>query len=315
MLRLLSLLQTHRYWPGMELAGRLEVSERTLRRDVERLRELGYPVDATRGHRGGYQLLAGAALPPLLLEDDEAVAIALGLRAAADGSVRGIEDGALRALTKVMSVMPPGLRRRAEAVASMTVQPGRGPALDAVVLTRLAQVCRDHERVRFTYSAQSESDLAHRHVEPHSVLSLNTRWYFLAFDLDRHDWRTFRVDRISDMESARTRVPPRALPDGLDPVEFVRRNAARRPRRHEVRIVVRERAVDVAHAVLGWGRVDPTTFPGSEGKPACRITMATDDLSAVAWLLTDLDTDFIVEEPCELADLLHRVGERFTATR
>src|SRR6185436_2304606 len=156
MLRLLSLLQTHRFWPGTELAGRLEVSPRTVRRDVDRLRELGYPVDASRGATGGYQLQAGAALPPLLLDDDEAVAIAVGLRTAASGAVDGIEETSIRALTKVVAVMPPKLRRRVDALRAYTVPGllggGGGPTVDATALTVIAQCCRDDERLRFRYT-------------------------------------------------------------------------------------------------------------------------------------------------------------------
>src|SRR5918911_271953 len=145
MLRLLSLLQTHRYWPGAELAGRLEVSVRTLRRDVDRLRALGYPVEAQRGLEGGYQLAAGAALPPLVLDDDEAVALAIGLRLAAQGAVAGIEETSVRALAKLAQVMPPRLRRRVDALRSATVPAvwSSGPTVDAGVLTVIAQACRD----------------------------------------------------------------------------------------------------------------------------------------------------------------------------
>src|ERR1051325_331006 len=154
MLRLLSLLQPHRYWPGAELAERLEVSERTLRRDVDRLRELGYPVDASRGVAGGYQLQSGAAMPPLLLDDEEAVAIAVGLRTAAGGAVDGIEETSMRALTKVIQVMPPRLRRRVEALRSYTVPAfwSGGPTADGASLPVLAQSCRDDERLRFGYT-------------------------------------------------------------------------------------------------------------------------------------------------------------------
>src|SRR6185436_14558967 len=167
-LRLLSLLQTHRYWPGPELASRLEVSVRTLRRDIDRLRELGYPVDASRGVDGGYQLAAGAALPPLLLDDEEAVALAIGLRAAAQGAVAGIEEASIRALTKLVQVMPPRLRRRLEALRAATVPAvwNSGPGVDAGVLTAIAQACRDEERLRFSYTAQS-GEQTNRHVEPH----------------------------------------------------------------------------------------------------------------------------------------------------
>src|SRR5438270_10563748 len=157
MLRLLSLLQTHRYWPGAELAARLEVSPRTLRRDVDRLRELGYPVDAQRGVDGGYQLAAGAILPPLVLDDEEAVALAIGLRTAAQGAVVGIEEASVRALAKVVQVMPPRLRRRVEALRSATVLSlwTGGPTVDANVLTAVAQACRDGERMRFGYVANN----------------------------------------------------------------------------------------------------------------------------------------------------------------
>src|SRR5690606_14124940 len=199
MLRLLSLLQTHRFWPGSELAARREVSERTLRRDIDRLRELGYPVEATRGVAGGYQLQAGAALPPLLLDDEEAVAIAVGLRTAAGGVVDGIEETSVRAPAKVVQVMPPRLRRQVEALRTHTVPSplGTGPTVDALALTVIAQACRDHERLRFTYTARA-GEPSRRLVEPHSLVTAGRRWYLVAWDLERHDWRTFRVDRLED---------------------------------------------------------------------------------------------------------------------
>ena len=156
-LRLLSLLQTHRFWPGPELADRLEVSARTLRRDVDRLRELGYPVDAHRGAEGGYQLAAGAALPPLVIDDDEAVALAVGMQVVAQGAVPGVEEAGVRALTKVIQVMPPRLRRRVEALRAVTTAPtwNAGPPLDPDVLTTLAQASRDDERIEFGYTTQA----------------------------------------------------------------------------------------------------------------------------------------------------------------
>src|SRR4051794_14852220 len=202
MLRLLSLLQTHRFWPGHELADRLEVSERTLRRDVDRLRELGYPVAASRGVAGGYQLRSGAAMPPLLLDDEEAVAIAVGLRTAAGGAVDGIEETSVRALTKVIQVMPPRLRRRVDALQAYTVpafwgQGRGGPTVDADALTVIAQACRDDERLRFGYTTRDGRETT-RLVEPHRLVSLGRRWYLVAFDIERHDWRTFRVDRLTE---------------------------------------------------------------------------------------------------------------------
>src|SRR6266851_2217327 len=186
-LRLLSLLQTHRFWPGDELADRLEVSPRTLRRDIDRLRELGYPVDAHRGVDGGYQLAAGAVLPPLVLDDEEAVALAIGLRTAAQGAVAGIEEASVRALAKVVHVMPPRLRRRVDALRAATVPAvwaTTGPTVDAGLLTAVAQACRDEERLRFAYTVQSGERTA-RHVEPHRLVSLGRRWYLVAYDLLR----------------------------------------------------------------------------------------------------------------------------------
>src|SRR6185503_13741234 len=214
-LRLLSLLQTHRYWPGTELAERLEISVRTLRRDVDRLRELGYPVDAQRGVEGGYQLAAGAALPPLLLDDDEAVALAIGLRAAAHGAVAGIEESSIRALTKVVRIMPPRLRRQVDALRTAT-EPApwsRGPTVDAALLTVVAQAIQDQERIRFSYTARGGEQTA-RHVEPYRLVALGRRWYLVAFDLHRQDWRSFRLDRLLAPRSTTLRFEPRAVPGG-----------------------------------------------------------------------------------------------------
>src|SRR5918997_4800835 len=181
-LRLLSLLQTHRYWPGSELADRLEVSVRTLRRDVDRLRELGYPVEANRGVDGGYQLAAGAAMPPLVLDDEEAVALAVGLQAAAQGGVAGIAESSVRGLAKVVPVMPSRLRRRVEALRVATVPASwsaDGPVVDPAVLTAVAQACRDTERLEFAYTAGS-GERSDRHAEPLRLVSLGRRWDLLA---------------------------------------------------------------------------------------------------------------------------------------
>ena len=230
MLRLLSLLQTHRYWPGPELSERLEVSPRTLRRDVDRLRELGYTVDAVRGAAGGYQLRAGGSLPPLLLEDEEAVAIAVGLRTAAAGAVAGMDDWSVQALSKVLSLMPPRLRRQMDAVASQTESPGPwegAPVFDAAVLTTLAQACRDSELLRFDYSAH-EAEVTHRRVEPLRLVSLGRRWYLVAWDRDRMDWRSFRLDRISGPEPTGQRFRARELP-AEDALAFVQQGIRRMP--------------------------------------------------------------------------------------
>lgn len=305
MLRLLSLLQTHRYWPGGELADRLEVSARTLRRDVERLRDLGYPVDAARGVAGGYQLQAGAALPPLLLDDEEAVAIAVGLRSAAAGAVAGMEETAVQALTKVISVMPPRLRRRMNALQTYTVPaPAYGPTVDAMYLTVLAQACRDDERLRFTYTARN-ADPTDRHVEPHRLVSLGRRWYLVAWDLERHDWRSFRVDRITEPAVTGARFRQRELPGG-DALAFVRAGIANIPTRYQARVIVHTNADVVASVVQGWGSVEPLSAD------SCRLTMNVDTLDWPAMVLGSVRAEFEVEQPPELVDLVHEIARRFS---
>src|ERR1700682_1029450 len=274
-LRLLSLLQTHRYWPGNELADRLEVSVRTLRRDVDRLRELGYPVDAHRGVDGGYQLAAGAAMPPLLLDDEEAVALAIGLRTAALGAIAGIEEASIRALTKVQQVMPPRLRRRIEALRDVTVPAawGAGPTIDAGALTTVAQACRDEERIRFAYTAQGGEQTA-RHVEPYRLVSLGRRWYLGAFDLTRQDWRTFRLDRMATPRSTGMRVSPipRVLP-AKDAAAFVRAGFCNLSMTsHVCEALIHASAATVRTMVGQWATIEEVDAQ------RCRLRMTADNL-------------------------------------
>ncbi|URN18479.1 helix-turn-helix transcriptional regulator, partial [Streptomyces sudanensis] len=197
LLRLLSLLHTRADWPGPELAGRLGVSTRTVRSDIGRLRGLGYPVSATPGTAGGYRLGPGARLPPLQLDDEEAVAVAIGLRTAAAQTVGGIEETSLRALAKLEQVLPARLRPRVAALAASTVPlPGNGPAVDAGLLAALAAACRDRRRLRFDYRDHAGNATV-RDAEPHRLVSTGRRWYLVAWDVDRDDWRTFRVDRLA----------------------------------------------------------------------------------------------------------------------
>jgi predicted DNA-binding transcriptional regulator YafY len=305
MLRLLSLLQTHRYWPGSELSGRLEVSPRTLRRDIDRLRELGYDVDAVRGVAGGYQLRAGAALPPLLLEDEEAVAIAVGLHTVASGAVAGMEETALQALTKVSTLMPPRLRRRMDALRSQTdgVPWGGGPVIDAAVLTVLAQASRDDELLSFDYRAR-DREPTHRRVEPHRLVSLGRRWYLVAYDRDRQDWRSFRVDRISAPEIAGPRFRPRALP-AEDAPAFVRAGIKSVGQRYVVRVLLSADAATVEAYVGRWATIE------AEGS-GCWMTMHTDSLDWPLMVLAHLDSEFTIESPPELVDLVAGAAERFT---
>ncbi|CAN5585856.1 YafY family protein [soil metagenome] len=307
MLQLLSLLQTHRYWPGPELAGRLEVSDRTLRRDVDRLRDLGYPVHAVRGQAGGYQLQAGAAMPPLLLDDEEAVAIVVGLQAAAGGMVQGIEETSVRALGKVVQVMPPRLRRRVDALAAYTVpaafSAGSENTFDADVLATLAQVCRDDERVGFGYRTR-EGVAMDRSVEPHRLVSLGRRWYLVGWDLTRHDWRSFRLDRMSEAAPTGVRFRPRDLPGG-DAAEFVKRGLRGAAQQHHVSVRVLTGPDDVRRVVGRWGEVEDL------GTDSCRLTMESDDLAWPLFVLAGLDADFEIEGPDELRRRTSEVAARF----
>jgi predicted DNA-binding transcriptional regulator YafY len=307
MLRLLSLLQTHRYWPGAELAARLEVSVRTLRRDVDRLRELGYPVEAQRGVDGGYQLAAGAALPPLVLDDDEAVALALGLQAAAQGGVAGVAESSVSALAKVVQVMPPRLRRRVEALRAMTVAAGwnagwSGPSVDAGTLTTAAQACRDAVRLRFAYSA-ADGTRSDREVEPARLALLGRRWYLVAYDLGRQDWRSFRLDRLQDPEPTGARFRPRELP-AEDAAAFVRRGIEQLPQTREIEVLVRAPAAVVERRLGAWSRVEAVD------DTSCRMTAHADQFVWPALGLAQLDAEFTVVRPPAFAAYIAELGER-----
>ncbi|MBM2618735.1 YafY family transcriptional regulator [Actinoplanes sp. LDG1-06] len=303
MLRLLSLLQTHRYWPGSELADRLEVSPRTLRRDVDRLRELGYPVDASRGVAGGYQLQAGAAVPPLLLDDDEAVAIAVGLRTAAAGAVAGFEETSVRALAKVIQLLPPRLRRRIDALRAVTAPGvfGGGPTLDATVLTTLAMACRGEERLRFDY-APREGAASSRYVEPHHLVPIGRRWYLVAWDLDRGDWRSFRVDRLDTPALTGARFRPREIPGG-DPAEWLRSRMSRIPARYDVAVLFETPASTVRAMIGHYGTVDEIS------EVSCRMHMNTDDLGWPVMVVGVLGVPFTIESPEELRTQVRATAE------
>jgi predicted DNA-binding transcriptional regulator YafY len=303
-LRLLSLLQAHRSWSGQELIERLEVSERTLRRDIDRLRELGYPVRATTGPFGGYQLEAGANIPPLLLDDEEAVAIAIGLRTAAGGTIRGIEETSVRALTKLEQVLPPHVRRRINMLHSMVV-PMMRPwvTIDAELLTTLAQACRDRERIRFDYRSRS-NELTERNVEPHQLVSLGQRWYLLAYDRDRDDWRTFRLDRVASPRLTRFRFDPRPIPGG-DAGEYVLSSMQNRPMRYQVSVTIDASAAAVEARIRpGEGSVQAL------GDDRCVLRTQGDSIEWLAFMLMWLDADFEVAEPPELVEHLAAMARR-----
>ncbi|HEY4459449.1 MAG TPA: WYL domain-containing protein [Pseudonocardiaceae bacterium] len=283
MLRLLSLLQTRREWSGAELAERLGVTDRTVRRDIDRLRELGYPVDATTGTAGGYRLASGRDLPPLLLDDDEAVAIAVGLRTASSG-VHGIEDAALRALAKLAQVLPARLRAQVAAVGSATVAVPEDAvaSADPETVAVLAIACRDHELVTFDYRRRDGS-ASHRRVEPHALVSAYRRWLLLAFDPGAEDWRIFRVDRISAPAPTRWRFTPRPIPDG-DAAEYVGRSLAAAPYRYNARVLVRAPASRVRAALT-------QPLPGKVialDADSCEVRCGADDLRLIAHDLLDI---------------------------
>ncbi len=304
LLKLLSLLQTRRDWPGNELAQRLEVSGRTIRRDVERLRELGYPVDAVTGPAGGYRLHAGTAMPPLLLDDDEAVAIAVGLRTAAGASVAGIEETSIRALVKLEQVLPSHLRRRVNALGSvLSTLPASGPMVDPQALTTIASACRDRERLRFAYRSRDATD-SRRHVEPLSLVNLGRRWYLVAWDCEREDWRTFRVDRLQRPAATGARFQARTLP-GKDPAAYVAANLRASPSRYQARVTVHAPAAELEARPYLWGTVQPA------GADRCEYRTSDDSLDWLAMRIGMLGYDFEVHEPPELVERFARLADRF----
>ena len=309
LLRLLSLLQTPRDWSGTELADRLEVSTRTVRNDIERLRALGYPVHGTRGAVGGYRLEAGAVLPPLLLDDDEAIAVAVGLQSAAGGAIGGIEETSLRALSKLEQVLPKRLRRRVNALqafTSLVPRDEREPTVDPKVLTLLAGACRDHERLRFAYQDR-EGAATRREAEPYHLVNWGRRWYLLAWDIDRADWRTFRVDRLVPRLPLGQRFVPRPLPDE-DVAAYVARGVAS-AWRFRARIVVHAPAEAVAERIgRGVGTVEAID------DRTCILEAGANSVETMAVYLGMLDADFSVTEPPELVEHVRRLATRYGAS-
>ncbi|MBT1096274.1 YafY family protein [Streptomyces sp. Tu102] len=306
LLRLLSLLQAHRDWSGAELAGRLGVTPRTVRRDVDRLRELGYPVNASPGTGGGYQLGAGAELPPLLLDDDEAVAVAVGLRTAAGQGIEGIGETSVRALAKLEQVLPNRLRRRVSALNAFTVPMLRGPqpsAVDPAVLTELANLCRDSERLRFEYR-DHEGAPTRRSVEPHRLVCSERRWYLVAWDLDREDWRTFRVDRVIPKPPHGPRFAPRT-PPAEDLAAYVSRGVSTRA--YAAQAVVRL-LVPLAEAAE---RVSPTAGQlEAEGPDSCLLRTGAGSLDVMVIHVMLMGFEFEVLEPVELVETIRTAQSR-----
>ncbi|WP_049573795.1 helix-turn-helix transcriptional regulator [Nonomuraea sp. SBT364] len=303
LLKLLSLLQTHREWSGSELAARLGVTGRTVRRDVERLRELGYLVHATAGVPG-YRLGAGSDLPPLLLDDEEAVAVAVGLRTAAQGGVAGIEETSLRALAKLERVLPPRLRHRVSTLHSMTVPlTGGAPAVDPGTLAAIAAACRDHESLRFDYRG-ADGTVTTRAAEPHRLVATGRRWYLIAYDTGRDDWRVFRVDRLRPRTPNGPRFTPRRPPD-TDLAGYASRRIAGAPYPVLGRFTVHAPAGTVAERLSpSAASVEPL------GPESCLLTAGGNSLDEMAFWLVSLGVPFEVHEPPELAAHLRVLSER-----
>ncbi|MFE3000193.1 helix-turn-helix transcriptional regulator [Nocardia sp. NPDC059246] len=306
LLRLLSLLQTPREWPGSELAERLGVTDRTVRRDIDRLRDLGYPVAATMGATGGYRLVAGAAMPPLLVDDEEAVAIAVGLRAAAGSAIAGIEEASVRALAKIEQVLPAKLRRRVRVLGAATVPPRAGATpVDPELLTALAAAVTNRERIRFAYEAANGTE-TRRNTEPVGLVLRRHRWYLVAFDLDRNDWRVFRADRIHRLHPTGARFTPRDLP-AANPAAYVtgERTDWGTPTLHfQVDIAAPAEAV-IGRLGEGPGDIIP------HGPNTCALNMSRDDLPEwVAHRLLELGVEFEVHSPQQLTDELRKIRDR-----
>jgi predicted DNA-binding transcriptional regulator YafY len=310
MLQLLSLLQTHRYWPGTDLAARLEVSVRTLRRDIDRLRDLGYPVQAHRGVDGGYQLAVGASLPPLVLDDEEAVALTLGLLALTSSTVTGMAESSVRVLAKVVQVMPVRLRRRVDALRAVTEPvswnsgPGAGPIVDPGVLTSVAQACRDTERLTFTYTA-ADGTPSERLTEPLRLVPIGRRWYLVAYDLTRHDWRSFRLDRVAEPRATGAHFRPRELPAD-DAATFVRAGLSQLPASYSVEVIAQTPALEAQRRIGQWTEVEPLD------EHSCRIRMRADSLEWPVMALGVLGAEFTVQSPPELRDHLQELASRFS---
>lgn len=306
LLHLLALLQARAYWTGGELAGRLEVTTRTVRRDVDRLRALGYPVKSGAGVAGGYQLGAGATLPPLLLDDDEALAVSLGLRTAAAGTVSGVEEAALRALGKLERMLPQRLRNRVQAmhraVASLYMP---HPQVDAAILMDLASACRDGRRASFHYEDKHGTPSL-REVEPHGLVHTGSRWYLVAWDTQRADWRTFRVDRVEGEISDGPCFTPRQVPGG-DTAAFVSRALSSGPYTLQAHVVFHaplERVAKRAPTLAGHLR--------RVSKNRCVLKLGGHALDTLALHIAAIGEEFEVKQPPELEAHIRELAARLS---
>jgi predicted DNA-binding transcriptional regulator YafY len=306
MLRLLSLLQLHRHWPGNELADRLEVSDRTLRRDIDRLRSLGYPVESLRGAEGGYQLGAGSLLPPLVFDHEEAIALAIGLRDVAHGRDSHTAEASVRALAKLASMLPVKVRQQIELMDAVTDTNQLGAAgfsrsPSPELLGTIAQACRDSVRLSFTHTGGLTNATAERYVEPYRLVTRGRRWYLFAYDLDRTDWRTFRVDRITDPRPALNSFTPRALP-AQDVGSFVNERISQLRPTHLIEVIVHAPHENVAAKLPNWVESAPDTTTST------KVTFTSDSVDWPIILLAETGFKITVIGPQLLTDQMHQLS-------
>ncbi|MFD7712311.1 helix-turn-helix transcriptional regulator [Streptomyces sp. NPDC059786] len=313
LLALLSLLQTRRDWPGSLLAERLDISLRTVRRDVDRLRELGYPIAAAKGPEGGYRLGAGTDLPPLLFDDEQAIALTLALQVAATSPASGHAEAAARALHTIRQVMPARLRNRIDPLRVTAVgQPTTRPAatVDGDKLLALSAAAHSHETLRLDYGAE-DPDRPPRRVEPHHVVTSNGRWYLVAFDLDRQDWRVFRADRITLRTPNGPRFSPRQLPGG-DVAAFVTSRFRGSTDTTGAWPCTGTVVLGVDAAALA-----PYVHDGvleELGPGRCRLTLGSWSWTALAAAIARFDADITVVGPPELTHAFAHLAQRLART-
>lgn len=307
-IELLGLLQNRRHWSGEDLARRLGVSRRTLRRDVDSLQELGYPITTSRGTGGGYQLSAGGSLPPLVLSEDEAAAVVLGLREVASGAYAPSGEAAVSAMAKIVQVLPAPIRRRIDSLRNVAgprvARPLHGIA-DVASLTTVALACRDREALTFDYQSR-DGRVSERVAHPHRTVAVEQRLYLIAWDPERADWRTFRIDRIKNLARTGATFVPRALPAD-DPVEYVHRQRGSMPTTFMVHASVQAPAERVRHELATYGSVEPV------GDGWCEVRIAADSLDWAAFCLAAVGACFIVHGPPEAIEHMRGWGERLTA--
>lgn len=306
LLRLLSLLQSRREWTGAELAERLEVTGRTVRRDIDHLRELGYPIHGTTGLAGGYHLESGRHLPPLLLDDEEAIAIAAGLRTAAGAGIAGVDEASIRALAKLEQLLPSRLSLQIDAAAAATsaVAVPAGTQLDPLTLGTVAAACRDHEMLAFDYRTR-QGHTGRRRVEPHSLVAVTGLWYLVAYDPGQGDWRVYRLDRVTAPSPTRNHFTPRPLP-ASDPAEFLRQRLRRAPYRYQVTTTVSLGAAAVRSRLP---RLLPTRLR-VRGPDRCEIDLSDDSIGSLVSDLARLEAELHLDGPPETLDAIARASRR-----